>query len=563
MTNSKNSIILGIVFVIVFAINLLQSYYTELLPDEAYYWVYSQNLDWGYFDHPPMVVALIKISSMLFKGELGVRFMSSIIFLLTSFIFWKTVKSEQKNNIILFVSLFFSFSLINVYGFITTPDTPLILFTALFLYGYKCYLENKNLVNYFLIAIAAAGMLYSKYQSVVVFLCIIISNPKLLKDGKLWLSAFITLILFSPHLYWQWSNDFPSIKYHLIERVSNRRYKLEHTLMHIVNMIVVVGLTFPLVYKAFIKQIKSKETFTKGLVYIVFGFFLLFFFSSFRGRVQAQWLVPISFSLIVLSYHYYLNDKKSKKWLYSLAIANVLVLFVGRFAFANENFSPKKLDTHGNKSWAQQLKNKYPNTPKFFVNSYQNAASYWFYSKEQPYYYRNFTGRKNHFSLIQKDLKLDFNSVLFANRGRTKESEIAFPSVGKDSIYLEEISHFKKPSIINFDWSMNKNSVAISRNNEIKGTLSNISENEVFLDNFVFEVGFRHKKQGKTLTLPTQVSLNESTLEFDDKTSITIRFQIPKGIDTSDYNAIGIGIKSTQEIEVYRISEFRMFTFTP
>jgi hypothetical protein len=23
------------------------------LDDEAYYWVYSKFLDWGYFDHPP------------------------------------------------------------------------------------------------------------------------------------------------------------------------------------------------------------------------------------------------------------------------------------------------------------------------------------------------------------------------------------------------------------------------------------------------------------------------------------------------------------------------------
>jgi hypothetical protein len=36
-------------------INLIQAYFTGIAHDEAYYWMYSNNLAWGYFDHPPMV----------------------------------------------------------------------------------------------------------------------------------------------------------------------------------------------------------------------------------------------------------------------------------------------------------------------------------------------------------------------------------------------------------------------------------------------------------------------------------------------------------------------------
>jgi len=35
-----------------FVINILQAAFLELHFDEAYYWLYSRNLDWGYFDHP-------------------------------------------------------------------------------------------------------------------------------------------------------------------------------------------------------------------------------------------------------------------------------------------------------------------------------------------------------------------------------------------------------------------------------------------------------------------------------------------------------------------------------
>ncbi|NOR75149.1 MAG: hypothetical protein GQ525_08310, partial [Draconibacterium sp.] len=33
-----------------FAINILQAIFTGLHSDESYYWMYSQNLDWGFFD---------------------------------------------------------------------------------------------------------------------------------------------------------------------------------------------------------------------------------------------------------------------------------------------------------------------------------------------------------------------------------------------------------------------------------------------------------------------------------------------------------------------------------
>ena len=54
-------------------LGLIQSRFTELLDDEAYYWVYSKFLDWGYFDHPPMVALLIKLGYSIFQNELGVR----------------------------------------------------------------------------------------------------------------------------------------------------------------------------------------------------------------------------------------------------------------------------------------------------------------------------------------------------------------------------------------------------------------------------------------------------------------------------------------------------------
>ena len=143
---------------------------------------------------------------------------------------------------------FFGFA--NVYGFITTPDTPLMLFYAIFIYAYQQYLKHQSVLSYLLLSVSIAGMMYSKYQGILIVFFVILSNLKLIRDPKLWLSSLLAFILYTPHLYWLWANDFPSIKYHLVER-GNRVYKFEHTLLHFVNVIAIVGMTFPIVYRAF------------------------------------------------------------------------------------------------------------------------------------------------------------------------------------------------------------------------------------------------------------------------------------------------------------------------
>jgi 4-amino-4-deoxy-L-arabinose transferase-like glycosyltransferase len=60
-------------------VNLIQATFTGLLHDEAYYWVWSKHLDWGYFDHPPMIALLIKAGTIIGDTELGVRLIFVIL----------------------------------------------------------------------------------------------------------------------------------------------------------------------------------------------------------------------------------------------------------------------------------------------------------------------------------------------------------------------------------------------------------------------------------------------------------------------------------------------------
>ena len=51
----------------------------ELTSDEAYYWFYTTSLQWGYYDHPPFLALMIRAGTLLFPGELGVRFVTAAL----------------------------------------------------------------------------------------------------------------------------------------------------------------------------------------------------------------------------------------------------------------------------------------------------------------------------------------------------------------------------------------------------------------------------------------------------------------------------------------------------
>ncbi len=127
-----------------FLVNLLQAGATELFDDEAYYWVYSRFLSWGYYDHPPMIALLIKIGYFFFHNELGVRLLIVILSTASLVIIYDLL--PQKSNK-LFITIACSMAVLQIGGIIAVPDIPLIFFTALFLWLYRRFLQRTSLVN--------------------------------------------------------------------------------------------------------------------------------------------------------------------------------------------------------------------------------------------------------------------------------------------------------------------------------------------------------------------------------------------------------------------------------
>ncbi len=388
-----------ILLAILFVLNLFQASFTELIYDEAYYWYYAQNLAWGYFDHPPMVAFLVKLSSFFFNGELGVRFMSILLSVGTYILLWLLIDNPKKKDYVVhFFLLVFSFTLMNAYGFLTLPDTPLLFFTALFLWLYKRFLKNPSTLTTLLLGVVMAALMYSKYHAVLVILFVFLSNVKLLFDKKAWLAVVVALLCYTPHFIWLYQNDFVSITFHLYER-PNQAYKFDSfTLGFFLNLIVIIGLLFYWIYGALFK-FKVKDLFSKALVYLVYGVLIFFFISSFNRRVQAQWTIVISIPLVIMAFNHLLENPKARKWMYRIGMVSFVLLLYARAWMIYYPLFPKVYETHGNKQWAKELREKAGDVPIVFENSYRRAPMYEFYSGIPAISLNNYMYRKNQYSI--------------------------------------------------------------------------------------------------------------------------------------------------------------------
>lgn len=379
-------------------INIVQGGFTELFDDEAYYWIYSRFPEWGYFDHPPMVSLLIKGGYALLGNELGVRLF--IILLNTATIFIVEQLTEKKNPY-LFYAVAISIAVAHLGGMIAVPDIPLLFFIAAFFWLYRRFLQQMNWLNAVLLGVVMALMLYSKYHGLIIIFCTLVSNPKLFTRYYIYLAGIITTILYMPHLWWQYKNDFPSVYFHLFER-NAAHYSFDYTLEFIFGQIAITGPIAGWLLMWASWKYKPVSPYERALKFSLFGLFLIFLVSTFKGRVEANWTVPAFIPLIVLSHQYLTENFRYRNWLYnSVPFTLLVVLAVRIYMIADVPPSPwiSKDEMHGNKEWAQQLEQESGGLPIIFLNTYQRASKYWFYCQEPAFSLNTPFYRRNNFNM--------------------------------------------------------------------------------------------------------------------------------------------------------------------
>lgn len=531
--------ILLVFLVATFILNLLQSANTELLLDEAYYWYYSQNLAWGYFDHPPMVAWMIRLGSTFFRAELGVRFISCMMYSINILLLWLLIDPPGKERYtLLFCVLVFATTLFHAYGFFTLPDTALLFFTSLFLLAYKRFLKETTWLNSVGLGLLMAAMMYSKYHGILVILFTLISNLKLVLNKRAWISVIIALICYLPHLNWLVQHNFISLQYHLSDRPFSPYEFSDFTLGYLLNLTALFGLMFPLVYYSLIK-VRITDKFNKALLYITYGFILFFFITSFSRRIQTQWLIVISIPLIIITFNYILDHQKIRRWVFRLGLINIAILLFLRIWLINGSVLPISFETHFDKAWVKRVKNEVGDMPVVFENSYANAAIYNFYSGSKSYSLNNAHYRLNQYSIDESEEDVQHKRILYVSRYLQSGDLEFIGSKGKKykGKYMDNFESFRK-----LECTIQNKSISLKDSSSLILKVYNPYPVNIDLKKLTFGATFLSPYKRVTeiaMITPMPLDINAQHLHHKDTTYFIVQLPSPK-VEGAAYIRFGI-----------------------
>jgi 4-amino-4-deoxy-L-arabinose transferase-like glycosyltransferase len=201
------------------ALRLVLCACVPLVPDEAYYFMWSEHLQPGYFDHPPMVALLIRAGTLLAgPTPLGIRFMGPVLAALGTWFVWDA--GEQlfpHRQTGLYAALFLNATLMVGAGcLIMTPDTPLLFFWAAGLAAVARLVASEDPRWWLAVGAACGGMLLSKYTAVLFVGAVFIwavsmpAGRAWLRSGWPWAGLAIALVMFAPDVAWNAAHHWVS-----------------------------------------------------------------------------------------------------------------------------------------------------------------------------------------------------------------------------------------------------------------------------------------------------------------------------------------------------------------
>ena len=406
-----------------FIINLLQAVFTEVLSDEAYYGLFGKYLDWGYYDHPPMVALMTRISSMFFSGNLGIRFMTMILQVGTIILIWKIAgfKNPDRHNVEIFFIIAGSISLFSVYGVLTSPDSPLLFFTALFFFAYKRFLKDTDWRSVLLMAISMAGLGYSKYQAVLVAGFVVLSNPKLLKMPGFWLAGIIAMVILSPHIYWQISNGFPSFQYHLVDRSEGFRWQffLEYLpyQMAVFNPFTLGAVIFVMI------KYKPRSVIERNYYFQIAGFIIFFWLMTSRGHAEPHWTMACSIPVILILSDRCLKDPSLLRFTRKFILPSIFLLLVIRILMMTDIRFVRNLAFGGKEKKYKEIEALAKDLPVIFTGAFQRPSLYTFFTGKEAMAISSIYTRQTQFDLWQPEKKYQ-NKPAFICLNQLSNSQI-------------------------------------------------------------------------------------------------------------------------------------------
>lgn len=150
--------------------------------------------------------------------------------------------------------------------------------------------------------------------------------------------------------------------------------------------------------------------------------------------------------MIVVVYNQILQDRITRKWIFILGTANIIILMFLRIGMIYPPLFPIVYESHGNKDWVNEISSKVGTMPVVFENSYTDAPMYTFYSGNTSYSLNNIRYRQNQFSIDESEKLVQGQTILYVSKFLNKGDISYYDAKGGQhyGIYKKNFESFRK-----------------------------------------------------------------------------------------------------------------------
>ncbi len=319
------------------AVILFHLVYNTVLPihlDEAYYWWWSQRLELGYFDHPPMIAYLIKLTTLFSDHPFFVRLVPLLATAGSLYYIYRL--SERIYGIEtarIAALIFLILPTVQISFTVATPDAPLILFFSAGLYYFYLAVTTQKTGYIYLSGLLMGLMLLSKLTGVIFWgafgLFVLLKKRELLRNIHVYLALLLAVAVNGGFLYWNSQNEWISFMFQY-QHGSSEAYRLNpaSAVGYVAGFFLIVTPVFAGLFFYLLGKLRGEwRGEGSGFLLFVTAFILLFFgYKALYKPMLLNWYAPALIPLLpFLSYG--IVRLALKKTLYiGAAVAVVLAL---------------------------------------------------------------------------------------------------------------------------------------------------------------------------------------------------------------------------------------------
>ena len=314
------------IFFIIFAglIKFIAIFYTnfDLFGDEAQYWIWAQNPDYGYYSKPPLLAWIISLITVLFGSSFAtIKLIPFFIYFFTTYIIYLLTLNLYKNRELAIIAAisFFLLPAVTVSSFLLSTDVVLIFFWSLCLLMLLKIRRDPSVINFLLLGIFLGLSFLTKYAAFyfLISLILILVFDKKTKEvffKKIYKSLFFLfsfLIVLLPNILWNVENNWVTLM-HTSDNVGLNRLRLSffEGLKFFISQVLMLGPLLFLGFLIFFKKIKFNFQ-SKFFLFFSLPIFSIIFIESILVRANANWaaVALVSFFIFILNLVYAYSKK--------------------------------------------------------------------------------------------------------------------------------------------------------------------------------------------------------------------------------------------------------------